>query len=158
MQRSTATPAAAPQQQLRWWPEQPARAGQGTASTTTRVAFSPTRVSAANTLAPGVLPAGSTWTKVGLSGCTGLRNGNAFNIDCYPQFRNAITDAGFWGFGWAGAGNSPAFAKVLESYAMVDRVRVPVGIEGGDYVLSWRWDSEMTAQIWTSCSVVTIEG
>ena len=29
-------------------------------------------------------------------------------------------------------------------------------LEPGEYVLSWRWDCELTAQVWNACSDVTI--
>lgn len=44
----------------------------------------------------------------------------------------------------------------VSSMVIVDRVRIPDGLPGGDYVLGWRWDSEQSNQIWTSCSDVTI--
>ena len=46
--------------------------------------------------------------------------------------------------------------KVLDNFSLVDTVRVPEGLEG-DYVVSWRWDAEQSPQVWTHCSVVTIE-
>ena len=52
--------------------------------------------------------------------------------------------------------NSPALEKVLDNFSLVDTVRVPEGVEG-DYVVSWRWDAEQSPQVWTYCSVVTIE-
>jgi len=39
---------------------------------------------------------------------------------------------------------------------IVDRIRIPLGLEPGDYVLGWRWDCEESNQIWASCSDVTI--
>jgi len=39
---------------------------------------------------------------------------------------------------------------------IVDHIQVP-DLEAGDYVLSWRWDSEATNQIWQNCGDVTIE-
>lgn len=43
------------------------------------------------------------------------------------------------------------------TFAIEDTLVVPADIEPGDYVLGWRWDAEMTAQIWQSCSDITIE-
>jgi hypothetical protein len=40
---------------------------------------------------------------------------------------------------------------------LVDRVTIPAWLPAGDYVLSWRWDCEETAQIWTNCADVTIK-
>lgn len=127
---------------------------------TTRVPFTPVRVSDGNTA--GVWPRGSTWTKVGLPSCNGLCGGgdmcpyhNDSNCD-KPQFHNAISKAGFWGFGNSNAGNSESFQEVLNDWKIVDTVQVPEGLDG-DYVVSWRWDSEQSAQVWTQCAVVTVE-
>lgn len=125
-----------------------------TDTTTNRIPFTAVRVNDANT--DGVLPKGSTWTKIGIPACAGAAGGAISEGHCAkPQFENELTKAGFWGFG-PGSENSPAFQKVLGSYSIVDKVQVPEGLDG-DYVLSWRWDSEQTAQVWTQCSVVTIE-
>lgn len=40
---------------------------------------------------------------------------------------------------------------------MEDTLRVPADIPAGEWVLGWRWDAEMTSQIWQSCSDITIE-
>lgn len=37
-----------------------------------------------------------------------------------------------------------------------DTVLIPKHLVPGDYVLSWRWDAEETAQIWANCADVTI--
>ena len=37
-----------------------------------------------------------------------------------------------------------------------DFVVVPDKLEPGEYVLGWRWDVEETAQVWSSCSDITI--
>lgn len=123
------------------------------------ISFTAKRVSDANT--GGVLPRGSTWTQVALPACAGPYGGGSFGPPpkCdSPQFENEITDAGFWGYGFDTAGASPAFREVVTkgSYEIVDTVQVPEGFEG-DYVVQWRWDSEQTPQIWTQCSIVTIQ-
>lgn len=41
-------------------------------------------------------------------------------------------------------------------FSIEDALLVPDDIPPGDYVLGWRWDAEMTSQIWASCSDVTI--
>ena len=41
-------------------------------------------------------------------------------------------------------------------FVIEDTLRVPLNITPGDYVLGWRWDAEMTSQIWQSCSDITI--
>jgi len=127
---------------------------------TSRIPFTPVRVSDINTA--GVSPKGSTWTKVGLPSCDGLCGGgdmcpyHAPNNCDKPQFDNAIAKAGFWGYGNSNAGNSRNLSQVLNNWQIVDTVWVPDGLEG-DYVVSWRWDSEQSSQVWTQCAVVTIE-
>lgn len=37
-----------------------------------------------------------------------------------------------------------------------DKVKVPMEIEEGEYLLSWRWEGYMADQMWTSCADVTI--
>jgi len=122
-----------------------------------KIEFPAVRVRDANT--DGVLPKGSTWTKIGIPACSGARGGAGSGADSQcdtPQFHNPITEAGFWGFGNEASGNSPALKEVLNNWFISDKVQVPEGLEG-DYVLQWRWDSEQTAQVWTQCAVVTIE-
>ena len=41
-------------------------------------------------------------------------------------------------------------------FAIEDTLQVPSDIPPGEYVLGWRWDAEMTSQIWQSCSDITI--
>ena len=48
-----------------------------------------------------------------------------------------------------GGGRSPKF-----DYEMVDRVRVPE--ETGEYMLSWRWDTEQKSQVWSSCADIEV--
>jgi hypothetical protein len=53
---------------------------------------------------------------------------------------------------------SPALAETMQcgGFEIADKIQVPEGLSG-DYVSSWRWDSEQTPQVWTQCSIVTIE-
>jgi predicted carbohydrate-binding protein with CBM5 and CBM33 domain len=37
-----------------------------------------------------------------------------------------------------------------------DAVKIPKDLPAGDYVLSWRWDAEETAQIWANCADVVV--
>jgi len=41
-------------------------------------------------------------------------------------------------------------------YNIVDRLQVPANIETGEYLLSWRWDCEQSAQIWQTCADIII--
>jgi len=40
--------------------------------------------------------------------------------------------------------------------SVIDVLAIPATTPPGDYVLGWRWDVEETAQVWSSCSDVTI--
>lgn len=40
--------------------------------------------------------------------------------------------------------------------SVVDTLRIPESTLPGAYVLGWRWDVEETAQVWSSCSDITI--
>ena len=59
-------------------------------------------------------------------------------------------------------GADPAWTPALlpdvpeDSYAIEDTLVVPDDIPPGDYVLGWRWDCEMTSQVWSSCADITI--
>ena len=52
---------------------------------------------------------------------------------------------------------SPEFQSVIESgdWEIIDTVQVLEGLEG-DFIVSWRWDTEQIAQVWIQCSIVTI--
>merc|ERR1712216_100021 len=53
-------------------------------------------------------------------------------------------------------GSKEKFEKETFSWGIVDKVRVPT-IPDGDYVISFRWDSEQTPQVWNTCGDVTIK-
>ena len=40
--------------------------------------------------------------------------------------------------------------------SVVDVLQIPASTPPGQYVLGWRWDVEETAQVWSSCSDITI--
>lgn len=68
------------------------------------------------------------------------------------------------GFGGGACGSSlpgtkcsPAKMKKQSfQWGIVDKVTVP-NVPAGDYVISFRWDSEQTPQAWTQCGDVTIK-
>ena len=41
------------------------------------------------------------------------------------------------------------------NYEMVDQLVVPD--DKGEYLLSWRWDTEQKSQVWASCADIVIE-
>jgi len=42
------------------------------------------------------------------------------------------------------------------SFSLVDRMVLPSDLAAGDYTVSWRWDCELTPQVWTNCGDVAI--
>ena len=38
-----------------------------------------------------------------------------------------------------------------------DMVMVPAHLDSGDYVLSWRWDTDRSNQVWSGCSNIKIQ-
>jgi len=105
----------------------------------------------------GVMPKGSTWRKLGIPPCTGSVPllGGIYNKCPGPQFTNH-SPLGYFGYGnHPNAENSPDLEAVVGRWKIVDELKVPESLSG-DYVVSWRWDSEQTPQVWTQCSIVTI--
>jgi hypothetical protein len=50
----------------------------------------------------------------------------------------------------------PCSHQVMMKTNIVDRVRIPADLAPGPYLLSWRWDSEQTNQIWQNCADITV--
>lgn len=48
-----------------------------------------------------------------------------------------------------GGGSTPTF-----DYELIDRVKVPT--DKGDWLLSWRWDTEQKSQVWAGCADIEI--
>jgi len=47
-------------------------------------------------------------------------------------------------------------AHAPKNWHVMDKVIVPMDLEEGEYLLSWRWDSYMADQMWTNCADVKI--
>ena len=52
--------------------------------------------------------------------------------------------------------NLPKKAQGIDQWAFKDLVEVPETLEPGEYVLSFRWDSQQTPQVWNSCANIEI--
>ena len=52
--------------------------------------------------------------------------------------------------------NLPKKTGKHDSWAFKDLVEVPESFEPGEYVLSFRWDSQQTPQVWNSCANIEI--
>ena len=53
--------------------------------------------------------------------------------------------------------NLPEAPRHDDDFAFKNLVRVPKSLEAGEYVLSFRWDSQRTPQVWNSCANILIE-
>lgn len=41
-------------------------------------------------------------------------------------------------------------------FSLVDEVELPLDLQPGGYLLSWRWDTEGTHQVWQNCADVML--
>jgi len=113
----------------------------------------------------GTVPKGSQWTRNPIPACGGVEDAislGAFNSPCNkPQFDSPVDD--IFGFGGGSCGSSlpgtkctpQEFKDQTFDFGIVDKVQVP-NLPAGKYVLSFRWESEQTPQVWNSCADVTI--
>jgi len=127
-----------------------------------RTAFTATRVS------EGTKPAGSQWTKNPIPACGDPSGGVGQGGRCTtpPQFDPPLP--GLYGYGAAscfdgsGDGKMTCTAEQSQywverfSFNILDKILVPADLPVGDYLLSFRWDSEQTPQVWSMCSDVVI--
>jgi hypothetical protein len=42
------------------------------------------------------------------------------------------------------------------NFSVVEKVIIPEAIAPGEYLLSWRWDCELSRQVWANCADVTV--
>merc|ERR1712046_259912 len=126
----------------------------------------------------GTNPAGSQWTKNPIPARGGVTGGFLHGSQCKTaQFKPPLADViqghpkyaplnGLYGLGPEGhcipgptgwcSSDERKFWKERFNFDIIDEVRIPKDLPAGDYMLSWRWDSEQTPQVWTQCSDVTI--
>jgi hypothetical protein len=106
-------------------------------------------------VANGTSPAGSVWARLpfpqcnkGKAGTPGDPDNHGYNDDCATNgtaFPEPLP--GLHGFG---------YASKFHEYSVVDKIVVPDHLPDGDYLLSWRWDSEQTSQIWQVSSLAVL--
>ena len=101
----------------------------------------------------GTLPAGSTWQMNPIPGYV-VRNHGGWNC-CKRWFEPPCDDAQSL--------NPPqqlsqglCSGEWLTKVTTYDYLRIPEHLEPGEYVLGFRYDCEASAQVWQSCSDVTI--
>jgi len=114
----------------------------------------------------GTVPTGSQWTRNPIPACAGVEDAislGAFNTPCTkPQFPPPVK--GVFGFGGGSCGSSlpgtqctpSQFEKQSFDFGIVDKVQIP-DLPEGRYILSFRWESEQTPQVWNSCGDITIK-
>lgn len=127
--------------------------------TSNRSVFKPTPVSGSR-----VVPAGSVWYRNPVPACKAPVSGGVRHASCKePMFEPLVP--GVWGFGQGHCqdGSNASDACTPEQakrwyldWGVVDKLKVP-DIPEGDYVLGFRWDSEQTPQVWSSCADVSIK-
>ena len=102
----------------------------------------------------GTLPAGSTWQMNPIPGYVGYNKHGGFNC-CKRWFEPPCDDPQSL--------NPPqqlsqglCSGEWLTKVTTYDYLRIPEHLEPGEYVLGFRYDCEASAQVWQSCSDVTI--
>jgi len=106
----------------------------------------------------GTFPEDSMWSMIPIPACSGELGGEQ-GVGCdRPQFPPPPgCDSSCWGYQSRDTQPCPASqCDITEIPDIVDFVEVPEDLPLGDYVISWRWDCEQTAQVWNGCGDVTI--
>lgn len=112
----------------------------------------------------GVTPAGSEWARNPFPECHDsqtcteaprtCQNYMGMGDTCHKfAFPEPLPNTHGLGHSNSSKGGMDGF----HDYSIVDKVVVPKHLPAGDYLLSWRWDCEQSAQIWQNCADVRIE-
>ena len=136
----------------------------GPSDCSNRTSFTAARVST------GTQPKGSQWTKNPIPACAEKSGGVGRGAQCTagPMFSPPVP--GLYGYGPSGCANErndPTAKPICSdeeerrlreqfSFNIIDRVEVPTDLPTGEYLLSFRWDTEQTPQVWAQCADVTI--
>lgn len=100
----------------------------------------------------GTYPEGSQWTKNPIPACIGGLGGFYYPTSECPQgtqFKPPRPE--LYGFGVNSAQTVRSFA-----FSIVDKVYIPDNLPSGRYVLSFRWDTEQTPQVWNTCASINL--
>lgn len=99
----------------------------------------------------GTTPKGSQWTKNPIPACKGISGGFFSKQSCPKgtQFKPPRSDLKGYGVN--------IYHNETFNFSIIDKVKVPTDISEGEYVLSFRWDCEQTAQVWNTCASVYIK-
>ena len=99
----------------------------------------------------GTVPVGSQWTKNPIPACVGQFGGLLDPHQCTQGTQFPQPGPGLCGFGINILGTMKRFP-----FYIVDKVVIPEHLEPGDYVLSFRWDTEQGFQVWNTCSNIRL--
>merc|ERR1712039_165379 len=114
----------------------------------------------------GTHPKGSVWTKNPIPPCDSITGGVGSPRCKSPMFEPPLP--GLFGYGsaacftgHAGAGGhcteeEREFTAKHFNFNIIDKVVVPADLPVGEYLLSFRLDSEQTPQVWAQCADITI--
>jgi len=106
----------------------------------------------------GTFPEGSEWTMNPIPACLFTSDPGPFgvygawDVNCTEGTQFPPPAPGLFG---AGHGLPPALAPTF-GFSIVDQLVVPNDMNPGEYVLSFRWDSEQTQQVWSQCANIKL--
>jgi len=115
----------------------------------------------------GTFPHGSVWTKNPIPACGQYNGGVGDNACDFPAqfdpplpylygYGSATCFTGSAGHGGGCTKEDAAYYRDHFRFNIIDQVNVPMDLEVGEYVLSFRWDCEQTPQVWTQCADITV--
>ena len=100
----------------------------------------------------GTHPKGSQWTKNPIPACNGGYGGFLNPTrDCPEGIQFEAPKPDLYGFGV-----NSAYTVEHFPFSIVDLVRIPVDLPAGNFVLSFRWDCEQSAQVWNTCANIRL--
>jgi len=106
----------------------------------------------ANRTTQGTIPVGSQWSKNPIPACAGFWGGLKDDDGSCPeglQFPAPVP-------GLFGPGSHLSNLVIDFDWFLMDELEVPRDLTPGEYVLSFRWDAEQSAQVWSACSNIKI--
>jgi len=103
------------------------------------------------------LPTGH-WRQNPIPACGDFTGGGILGICRKPyQFPPRVNRSGQSMAGFSGEFNVLApLSRPLHKWAVEDKVKVPMDIAPGEYVLSYRFDCEQTSQVWSMCADIKV--
>merc|ERR1712137_266215 len=91
------------------------------------------------------------WTKNPIPACGNLAGGGLHTSSIGHKQHGTITP------GLSACSTEELdFWRARFNFNIIDKVQIPASLAPGEYLLSFRWDTEQTPQIWTNCADVTV--